>query len=154
MTDDAKRPTHPTVRGPTIIGGTLIDNKGGGLVIGDGAKNVTVVGVRAIDNGGDGVRVEGGTGIRLDNVESIGSEGDGFRIERGGVHLTNARAINSGGSGIVIGSKSSEPPKPPEDAAKAPGEHWYKKPIGILGVSVAGSVISAAALWAVVHYFG
>ena len=34
-----------------------------------------------------------------------------------------------------------------------PGDPWYKRPIGIIGLAVAGGLVLAAALWAVRHYF-
>ena len=47
-----------------------------------------------------------------------------------------------------------EPPKPVEDGGQSPAEHWHKKPIGILGLAVAGGLLVAASLWSLAHYFG
>ena len=38
-----------------------------------------------------------------------------------------------------VGGRSADPPE--EGASKAPDEHWYKKPIGMLGLSVFGGIL-------------
>jgi hypothetical protein len=44
--------------------------------------------------------------------------------------------------------------KPPvEDSGERPAEHWYKKPIGIIGMGVATGLIVAGALFAISRYF-
>lgn len=47
---------------------------------------------------------------------------------------------------------SSDVPQPPEHSSDSPTEHWYKKPIGVLGIAIAAAILSAAALAALRHH--
>ena len=86
----------------------------------------------------------------------IGSGAKGNRFTNVSISGAEHALINHGEenefTNLEISEKAQpEIPKPEPDGA--PNEHWYKKPVGILGLSIAGALLSAAALWAIAHYF-
>jgi hypothetical protein len=86
-----------------------------------------------------------------------GNNGPGLQIGAGAHHIaTRSAAIdNNNGPGVLIESSiASSQPEPPENGDEAPAGHWHKKPIGVIGMGVTVALLSAAALWAVSHYFG
>jgi hypothetical protein len=86
--------------------------------------------VKIIGNKGDGVRIGKGASIDIDGLEIADNGGIGLNI------LDNAK--KSGGN---------------SDSSRNTANHWYKKPIGILGLTVIGGLLVIAAHWAFQHYF-
>lgn len=43
--------------------------------------------------------------------------------------------------------------KEPDQEASDSGKHWYKRPIGLIGLAIVGSVLSAMAILAIRRYF-
>ena len=92
------------------------------------------------------------TKIKITGSEISDIYGDVIRSSGGPLDVQiDATEINR-----VDGSVLSilDPSKPVEDGGHSPAEHWYKKPIGKLGLTVAGGLLVAASLWSFAHYFG
>ena len=87
-------------------------------------------------------------------MRPLGSDGDNDRIdpplEAARVSVRD-REIEMYAGKVTWLEETEEERKSSDDVTD---EHWYKKPIGILGLSICGALLSAAALWVVAHYFG
>ena len=86
-----------------------------------------IIGGNFSNNGEDGIRNESSTPLEMIDVTATGNKGHGFN------NLYKAKETN--------------------DDKSASHDQWYKKPIGILGMSIAGIVLGTAAVWALSHYF-
>ena len=93
------------------------------------SPRMVMKGVQAHNSGGDGIRIGHGVGdVHMEAVSVGGNEGHGIN---------------------VLGA-----PEPPiEDSDKGADEHWYKKPIGVLGLSVTATLLATTAIVAIKHYF-
>lgn len=77
-------------------------------------------------------------------VEDCGE--DNVHIENADVDIDGLQSRRAGRRGLHISKK----PKSDKDDAN---NHWYKKPIGILGLTVAGGLLLAAAKFAFEQFF-
>ena len=57
-------------------------------------------------------------------------------------------------SNLIHSGNSPDEAKPTADSRGYSDDHWYKKPIGIVGMSVAAGLLVGAATWAIAHYLG
>ncbi|MEP7154735.1 MAG: hypothetical protein ABI905_03110 [Betaproteobacteria bacterium] len=53
----------------------------------------------------------------------------------------------------AVGNKILNQPEERQNDDSATDDPWYKKPIGVVGLSVAGALITYAAIVAIKHYF-
>ena len=106
---------------------------------------------------GGGLKIGPGTKVFIKDSSLSNNSGDGMRAT-GADRIEIARSVfsSNSGAGLNISSEPvmSEQPEPPvKDSGESPAEHWYKKPIGIIGMSVTAGLIVAAALFAISRYF-
>lgn len=89
--------------------------------------------------------------VNIMETESTGNGGDGIHVgpDAVDVHIVGVKTRGNKRHGIHI----SEQPEEPQDNERGSGSDWYKKPIGQIGIGVAVVLISAAAVWAIQHYF-
>jgi hypothetical protein len=79
------------------------------------------------------------------DVITEGNGGDGVHIENADVIIDGLQSRHNEGRGLYISNETEQK----HDGDGAPHDHWYKKPIGILGLSIAAALLSAAAIWAI-----
>jgi len=78
--------------------------------------------------------------VRDTEIARVG--GDGINV-RGSINveLDGNRMEDIAGNAVTISE------------AADPADHWYKRPIGLIGLTVAGGLLLAAATVAIKHYF-
>ena len=84
--------------------------------------------------------------IDIKSINASGNGEDGVRIEEGAgpVKIGALNAHGNAGKGLNIVGR-------PDDRSTA-ADPWYKRPLGIVWLSVAGTSLAAALAWAVRHY--